>query len=131
MHIMQAYGGRYGMKCLNVFCKNELPEYRIKKIGTHVSKKCFCVDCLRRHSPHLPFLYKCGREDCQNKISIEGRIPRKYCSVLCKNRVMCNVGIGKIKNCIRCHQEFKTRLGYPQKYCSVSCRLLSNRRNVA
>lgn len=107
--------------CYNMYCKKELPGYRIDKQTVQLGKNWFCVDCLKSSS-NSNFGYKCVRKDCINIIQYcTGRVPKKYCSDLCRRRTMNKAGFDTVRNCLFCNKPVTSKLGRSRKYCNVDC----------
>lgn len=107
--------------CYNSLCNNMLPEHRYIRQSYQVSRFWFCVECLKSPTSQAMH-YKCGREDCNNQVDMNTRVYRKYCSILCRKRDSCGVGLLTTGVCKVCNKEYSTRWSCRQKYCSDSCR---------
>ena len=114
------------IKCLNYQCDNELPEYRVKKQRQKntISKKFFCVPCLKHKHHYIPIFFRCFGIDCDELIEFKGGLNYRtlsYCSTICKNRRKFGTRPSEIRECINCGNKFKSHFGDVKYTCSRLC----------
>ena len=114
------------MKCRNYYCDNELPEYRVQKQKQKntISKKFFCVVCLKHKHIHHPIFIKCARIDCNNLIEFRGGYmfrTNAFCSIICKRRNKFKTKPNELRECKNCGKSFMSHCGDIKHTCSKKC----------